>query len=401
MEIKKPNNTEITRKPSGKRAALIVFAILLVLAGIGVYSHKSSNAKPQQSAQTPPAFVRIQTVAADKTVRDSIVQNMSIDAVNRVRMIPRVTGRLERLHVKQGDRVRAGQLVATLEHDQQDALIGSTQAQLASAKAEAERARAEMMNAKTNLERYQRLVKEGFSTQQQYDTIETTYASTRASYNASLAKERQIAAEVERVKSTRMDYIMHAPMDGTVLNDYALAPGAMLSPSSPIADIADLSKLKATLRVPELKIFVVKPGMPVLLKFDALPGEEFQGAVTRIDPYVDPATRTSTVEIELDNAKTGDRLRPGMFGQASIVEREFKNAVLIPQSALHGIEEARYVFVEQDGIAKERKVETGLRQGNEIQITGGLKPGEEVIIFGGANLKDGEKVTVQETKAES
>ena len=399
MRGQKYPNTEITRTPSsGKRIALVVFAVVLVATGVGVYHLKSSNAKPQQSAQTPPAFVRTQVVTADKTVRDNIVQNMSIEAVNRVKMIPRVTGRLERLHVKQGDRVKAGTLVATLEHDQQDALIGATQAQLASAKADTERARAEMMNARTNLDRYQRLVKEGFSTQQQYDTIETTYASTRASYNASLAKERQTAAELERVRSTRMDYIMQAPIDGTVLNDYALTPGAMISPSSPIVDIADLSRLKATLRVPELKIFVVKPGMPVFLKFDALPNEEFKGAVTRIDPYVDPATRTSTVEIELDNSTTGNRLRPGMFGQASIVEREFRNAILIPQSALHGAESSRYIFVEEDGIAKERKVETGLRQGNEIQITDGLKPGEEVIVFGGGNLKDGEKVTVQETK---
>jgi len=384
MKIQKPG-----------KAVLFIAALAVIAASFALTQKTRSNAKPQQSADSPPAFVRVQTVTADRTVRDSVVQNMSIEAVNRVRMTPRVSGRLERLHVKQGDRVKKGQLVATLEHEQQNALIGATEASLASAKADTERARAEMMNAKTNLDRYRRLVEEGFSTQQQFDTIETAYSSARAAHAAAAAKERQALAELERVRQARMDYIMLAPMDGTVLSDYALAPGAMISPSSPIADVADLRKLKATLRVPELKIFAIKPGMPVILLFDALPTEEFEGAVTRIDPYVDPATRTSAVEIELDNASTGNRLRPGMFGQAYIVEREFRNAVLLPQSALLGEEGSRYVFIAENGTAKERSVTTGLRQGNDVQITGGLAPGEEVVIFGGANLKDGEKVTTQ------
>ncbi len=379
-----------------KKSAFIFAVVALAMAALGVYRLSDSFAKPQSAPGALPAFVRTAVVAADRTARENLVQNMSIEAIARVRMLPRVTGRLERLHVKQGDRVKAGQMVATLEHDQQDALIGSTEAQVASAQADSERANAEMMNAKTNLDRYERLVKEGFSTRQQYDTIETAYRSARANYNAALAKERQAAAELTRVKSNRMDYIVRSPIDGTVLNDYSLTPGAMISPSLPIVDIADLRKLKATLRVPESKIFVVKPGMPVFLRFDALPKEEFQGTVTRIDPYVDPSTRTSAVEVELDNAVSGNRLRPGMFGQASLVEREFKNAILVPQSALHANEKGYHVFVEEGGVAKLRNVETGVRQGNEIQITEGLAPGEKVIVFGGNNLNDGEKVTVQE-----
>ena len=386
------------RRSGGARGVLVfALAAVLILGGLGVYNRKGSQAKSAEAPpQAPAAFVRVEAVAADKTVRDSIVQNMSVEAVNRVQMTPRVTGRLERLHVKQGDRVKKGQLVATLEHEQQDALIGATEAQLASAKADTERARAEMMNAKTNLDRYERLVKEGFSTQQQYDTVNTTYVSTRASYNAALAKERQVQAELGRVKSTKMDYIMNSPLDGTVLNDYSLTPGAMISPSSPIVDIADLRRLKASLRIPELKIFVVKPGMAVFLRFDALPNEEFRGEVTRIDPFVDPSTRTSTVEIELDNEAIGNRLRPGMFGQASVVEREFRDAILLPSSALRPNDGGYHVFVVEEGdIARRRDVKTGLRQGNDLQITEGLQPGERVVVFGGTNLNDGERVEVQ------
>jgi len=385
------------KRNAGSILPALIFIVALAALGAGGYYLHRSRAQAQRTggAETPPPIVQTRIVQNDRTVRDSIVQNMSIEALDRVQMLPRVTGRLEKLHVKQGDRVKKGQLVATLEHAQQNALILSTEAQLASAKADAERARAEMMNAKTNLDRYQRLIQEGFSTQQQFDTVETTYVSTRAAYNAAVAKQRQVDAELRRVKSSREDYIMLAPFDGTVLNDYSLTPGAMISPSSPIVDIADLRKLKATLRIPELKIFAVQPGMDVFLKFDALPGEEFRGVVARIDPYVDPATRTSMVEVELDNETTGNRLRPGMFGQASIVEREYRGAIMLPDAALNSGNDGSYVFVVQNGAAKLRRVETGVRQGGEVQVSGGLEPDEEVVVFGGNNLNDGERITVR------
>lgn len=378
-----------------KKLIIIVAVIFLLLTAIGIYSRRESIFSPTaKSKVTQAATVKLETVKADKTVRESIIQNTSIDAVDRVELLPRVTGRLEKLHVSQGDFVKKGQIVATLEHDQQDALIGSVNAQAASAKADTEKAKAEMMNAKTNLDRYERLVKEGFSTQQQYDSIETAYSSARASYNAALAKEKQAAAELGRVSSAKADYIIVAPINGTVLNDFSLTTGAMISPNSPIIDIADLSKLEATLKVPESKVFVVKSGMPVYLNFDALPGKEFEGKVTRVDQYVDPSTRTSNVEIQLDNKETGGQLRPGMFGQAAIVEREIKNAVLIPENALHESETGYYVLTEEEGIAKSRVITTGTRQGHLVHITEGLKSGDRVIIFGGTTLSDGDRVSV-------
>jgi RND family efflux transporter MFP subunit len=387
---------------AGRVAAALMFLLALACAALYFLSsgERSTASDVSNAASNPPenpaAYVRIEIVADDKIVRDSIVQNMSIEAVNRVQMTPRVTGRLEKLHVKPGDAVTKGQLIATLEHSQQDALIASTEAQVASARADTERVKAEMANAKTNLDRYGRLLKEGFSTQQQYDSIATAYASARANHNAAAAKQRQASAELERVKSTRQDYIIYSPLDGTVLSDYSFTPGAMISPNSPILDIADLRKLKASLRVPEIKIFAVKPGMDVILRFDALPNEEFHGKVSRIDPYVDPSTRTSAVEIELDNEAAGNRLRPGMFGQASLVEREFKNTVLIPANSIQSGDGGQFVFLESNSTAVMKPVRAGISQGDYAQITEGLVSGDRVIVFGGSNLNDGDKVIVQE-----
>jgi len=381
-----------------KTTAAVIASAIFFIAVIGIYSHRETIFSHSQISdeKEQPAFVKVEVVAADKTVRDSIVQNTSIDAVDRIKLLPRVTGRLEKLYVKKGDMVKKGQVLATLEHIQQDALIASTIAQAASAKADSERAKAEMMNAQANLERYERLVKEGFSTKQQYDSIKTEYASTKASYNASLAKERQASAELKRVNSSRGDYIMTAPFSGTVLDDYSMAEGAMISPSSPIMDIADLGRLKATLKIPEVKIFSVKPGMEVFIRFDALPSEEFIGRVTKIDPYVDPSTRTSSVEIEIDNGKKANgRLRPGMFGQASIIEKEYKNCIVVPESALHTDKNGYHVFIVNNGVARLKNVSAGIKQGSSVQILSGIESGDRVVIFGGNNINNGEKVFVE------
>ena len=384
------------KKIKDKKTIIIILSFVLLLTLIGVYSRREMLfAKKVKISEPQPAIVKVQTAETNSNISENIVQNTSIEAVNRVKLTPRVTGRLEKIFVKRGDIVHEGEPVAYLEHEQQDALIGAAEAQKASAMADSEKAKAEMMNEKTNLERYKRLLDAGFSTMQQYDAASTSYASAKASYNAALAKERQAQSELKRSKSSKDDYIIKAPLNGTVLNDYSISAGAMISPSSPILDIADLSRLKATLKIPESKIFTVKKGMPVTIRFDALPNEEFKGYVTATDQYVEPSTRTSNVEIELDNKAAGGKLRPGMFGQASITEREAKNVIAIPESSLHSSESGFYVLVAESGKAKQRVISVGIRQGSLVEITKGLKTGDKVIIFGGKNLNDGDNITIE------
>lgn len=375
----------------------IIIVSAALLAGIGLYSHRNELFQKKENGEKEQnAVVQTERVKDSSVIAAKIEQNMSVEAKERVELLPRVTGRLLTLRVKQGQKVKKGQIVAELEHEQQNADILAAAADSAAARASTEKARAALQNASANVERYRRLQKEGFSTQQQLDSMETEYKSAAAAVRAALANERRYAAEASRVHSTKNDYIIKAPIDGVVLNDYALTPGAMISPSSPILDLADLRLLKATLRVPELKIYSVHPGMPVNLEFDALPGESFHGSVSRIDQYIDPETRTGKVEIELNNdSQAKGRLRPGMFGRASIVEREYKNSITVAEGALHSKEKGEYLFVVEKGRAVARDVKTGIKEAGRVQILSGVKPGDEVIIFGGANLNDKDKVTVQ------
>ncbi|MDY3869305.1 MAG: efflux RND transporter periplasmic adaptor subunit [Pyramidobacter sp.] len=358
------------------RKLLILTAFLLLPCAACAAPGKP--AAPKEKA----AYVKVITAKNDAVIRQGFTQNTSLEAIQRVVLYPRVTGRLDHLNVTKGMDVIAGELVAELVHAEQDA-------QIAAAEASVVRTRAEMENTRIELQRYQRLKNEGFSTQQQLDSKNTAYRSARAQYDAA-------RADLERLKVTRGEYLIKASIDGTVLNDYSLTPGAMLSTSSPVVELANLEELKAVFRIPENRFFSVRPGMSVLLRMNALPDEEFRAQVVRVDDYLDPQTRTAGVEAVIKNETTGSRLRPGMFGQAFVVEKEAVNTFAVPLSALRKGEEENSgtLALHKDGKAEIVSVKTGIRQGLNVQITEGLKNGDQVIVFGGSSLSTGDPVSV-------
>jgi len=339
--------------------------------GVLILSNASYAAPPKA------AFVRVVTMKNDVTIREGFSQNTSLEALQRVVLYPRVTGRLQRLTVTKGDIVKKGQQIAILAHDEQNAQISAAQAAV-------QRTKAEMSNALIELQRYQRLKKEGFSTQQLLDSKDTAYRSAKAQHDAA-------RSDLTRLTVTRNEYLINASIDGTVLNDYSLAPGAMLSTSTPVAELANLKTLKAIFRVPESRFFSVKPGMSVMLTLDALPKEQFRAQIVRVDDYVDPQSRTAGVEAHIQNETTGNRLRPGMFGRAFIIEKESLNAFVVPLGALRQPRESdsNQIALYVDGRIRIVDVKTGIVQGVNIEIIEGLHENDKVVIFGGNALKDG------------
>lgn len=339
-----------------------------------------------QSLAAPPkaAYVRVLRMKNDSVIRDGFYQNTSLEALQRVVLYPRVTGRLEKLSAVKGQLVKTGQQIAILVHDEQDAQVSAAEAAVA-------RTRAEWSNARIELQRYQRLKKEGFSTQQMLDSKDTAFRSAKAQYDAA-------RSDLTRLTVTRDEYIINASIDGTVLNDYSLAPGAMLSTSTPVAELADLKTLKVIFRVPESRFYSVRPGMSVLLTLDALPKEEFRAQVVRVDDYVDPQTRTAGVEAHIENAATNNRLRPGMFGRAFIIEKESLSAYVVPMGALRmqRSNQNNEVALYKDGVIKIVKVKTGITQGVNVEITDGVKDGDQIVVFGGNALKDGDEVQIMQ-----
>ena len=376
---------------NGKGLVLLLLALLL-LPTLSLIRSTASATSPEVKEAENPSAVRITIVEAERrpVIRTGISSSATLEAKESVVLYAKVSGRLQEMRVSQGEIVKKGEVVAVIDHRDQDAQLKSLEAQVSAAKAAAEQAKAQLESATKEKERYERLLKESYSTQQELDNRITTYQSAKASYNQSLATVKQQEANLSAQKVAKSEYILLAPMDGVVLKDFSLIPGTMISTSTSIAEIGDMRTMKGIVQLSELQANRVSKGMKTIISGDGFPGLEFEGQVSRISPYVDTSTRTLQVEFMTDNNPSGGKLKPGMFVSVLFVEAESHDTLVIPSNALR---EDNKIFVENDGVAKEKTVETGLVFSDIVQINSGLGEGERIII-GGKNLKDGDRVIV-------
>lgn len=333
--------------------------------------------------------VTVQTVEITPKVERGFSENSTLEAIDEVTIYPKVSGRLMKVFVKQGNSVSPGDPIAELDHRDVDAQISQAKAQIAVAQAQVAQAMAELENAKRERDRYLRLVKEGFSTQQQLDSKETVYRTAKAAVDLNRAQVRQHRANLEKLQVDLSEYTLKASIQGIVVNDYSRTPGEMITPQTPLAQIADISRLKAVIQAPESHARLIEQGMTAFVTVGEI---KLEGKVSRIRPFVDPSTRTTQAEVAIENRKN---LKPGMFARVFIVEETMKNAVMIPMDAVISEEDSSFVFVVEDGKAVKRPVKLGPSVGRDIQIQEGLEQGERLVVLGGKNLSDGDQITIR------
>jgi RND family efflux transporter MFP subunit len=168
--------------------------------------------------------------------------------------------------------------------------------------------------------------------------------------------------------------------------------GALVSPATPIVLILDLSTMLTVVNVPERDITKIDVGNAARVTVDALAGEEFRGRVSRISPLLDSQTRTAPVEIELENA--GEHLKAEMFARVDLNLTTERSALLVPRDALVYRSDRQGVFVVEGDVARFHPVETGLNEGNRVEISDGLA-GTEMVVTRGANLlQNGDPVQI-------
>ncbi len=185
---------------------------------------------------------------------------------------------------------------------------------------------------------------------------------------------------------------VESPLTGVIGRVY-VDIGTQVSTQTAVAFVVDMTKVKILLNIPEKYLPQIKLGQTALVEVDSYPGVKYEGAVTKISPVVDIATRTSPVEITIDNAE--GRLRPGMFAKVSLEVGENKDVPLVRKEAVLGRGDYAYVYVVEDGVARKKNVRTGIRRGGFYGITGEVKSGDVVIVMGQQKLRDGAAVKVE------
>jgi membrane fusion protein (multidrug efflux system) len=179
-----------------------------------------------------------------------------------------------------------------------------------------------------------------------------------------------------------------------VVTDKRVETGSTVSPGSTLFEIADDSLLVVRVRVSELDVVYLRPGLPVTLMLDAYPGREIGGRIRRIFPTADAASRLIPVEVELGPRPAGVDARPGFLARVKFALDRRLDVLAVPAAALGTSDAGSFVYIVQADTLVRRPVETGLAASGWIEVARGLDAGERVVSSGHVNLRPGARVRV-------
>jgi membrane fusion protein (multidrug efflux system) len=351
-------------------------AILVVLVGARVLAATRARNAAAEAPQPP-------LVPAARVVRGEVSERVLLTGTIRprsaVEVHPDLAGRIDALHAKVGDRVRAGQLLATIEHDE-------ISWQARSAHAAADMARAGLDGARLEHARTKELHDGGAVAPAQLDAARVKLALAQAQ----LAQAEAAAGLAdEQVRNARIV----SPISGVVVRRQ-VEVGAQVGPQAVAFAVEDVSALKLESSVDAADWARLAPGAAAEVTVDARPGEPFRGTVAVRSPSLDPATRRATVEIEIENS--GGKLLAGTFARVAIAAARVEGALVIPRDAVVDGPGGAVVWRLAGGRAEAVKPRLGASDGRSVVVLDGLAEGDLVATAGQGALANGARADAVE-----
>lgn len=428
-------------------------AVVLMTSGCNQGGAGTAARAASVGASADSDVPRVQTVTvAHQDLVQKIEMPGTIEGFETADLYAKVGGYLDSMAVDIGDDVKKGDVLATLsipemhkELEQKQAMILSAQADvqqaqaaIAQAQAGARKAAAALTEARTGLaekqsklkyrqaeySRIAKLIERGSLEQKLIDEltynreaaeaaveamkahIQTAQAEVaaadaniekaRTDLQSALARVRLAEADFERVQ-TLLEYAqIRAPFDGVITKRF-VDPGAFIQPADgnsaarPLLTLNRIDKVRIFLDLPMAQVRWLDRGdRAVLDRINVLPGERFEGEVTRFATSLDRSSRMMRVEVDLENP--GQRLLPGFYGYVTLYLEDMNQTPVIPSSALMVDEGQPFVYVVDGDHARRRLVKSCYTDGKIVGIETGLTGGERVIASGGGQITDGQKV---------
>ncbi len=337
------------------KLTLIAFAATTLMAACGSKDTKTTTEQPQ--AQVAPVVSVVTAQAEDVEITNTFTSNIEPFAVNNI--VSQTAGRIVSIRAEVGDKVRKGQLLATMD----DVNLAKT--------------RMQYVNDSTELARLTELYNIGAVAQADYDMAKLALNITKKTYY-NLAENTYLRSPINGVVTAR---------------NYD--KGDMYSMTQPIFVVQQIQPVKMLINVSESLFTDINKDMDFEVTVESYPGETFQGKVNLIYPTISATTHTFPVEVICQN--NDQKLRPGMFARVT-ANFGTNHHVVVPDVAVvkqQGSGE-HFIFVLQpDNTVKYQLVEVGKRLGNRYEIISGINEGDKIVTEGQIRLKDGMNVTVK------
>ncbi len=403
---------------------------LFALCGIGLLAGCGSTEKEAE----PVVPVQVTPVK-----RGSVAQTISADAVifplQQAVIAPKITSTIHKFYVQRGSRVKQGQLLADLEHQDLAGAAEQSKGEFEQAEAgyatttesslpqQIEKAKLDANAAKIAFEAQQQvfdsrknLFAQGAISRRDVDSSEVALAQARSQNDQAqkqladlirVGKEQQLKSASGQLTAAKGKYLnaeamlsyseIRSPING-VVTDRPLQVGELATANQPILTVMDTSKLIAKAHIAQSEALQLKVGDAAEIQ---VPGadEPSKGRVSLVSPALDPAS--TTVEVWVEAIKPGPELKPGMNVSLVVTAKTAKNALVVPAGAVFKTPEgADYVMVAgSDGKAHQTNVKLGIHSKEFSEIVSGLKEGEPVITVGGYALPDDTKINVEAAPA--
>ena len=338
------------------KLSIITLAAAVLMTACG--QKDTSTTTTEQGAQKAAPVVSVITAQAeDVDITNTFTSNVEPYATNNI--VSQTAGRIVSIKAEVGDKVRKGQLLATMD----DVNLAKT--------------RMQYVNDSTELVRLTELYNIGAVSQADYDMAKLALNITKKTYN-NLAENTYLRSPINGVVTAR---------------NYD--KGDMYSMTQPIFVVQQIQPVKMLITVSESLFTQVHEGMEFDVDVDSYPGETFQGKVNLLYPTVSATTHTFPVEVICENKD--QRLRPGMFARVTATFGTNHN-VVVPDVAVvkqQGSGEHFIYVLNADNTVTYTKVELGRRLGNRYEILSGIKEGDRIVTEGQVRLKNGVNVTVK------
>ncbi len=340
----------------------IVLTGLTIALLTGCSSKKEENQKTEATEAIPVKVMKLEK----RNIAKTLDYTATLQADEQVYYAPASAGRIGKIYVEVGDRIKKGQLLVEMDPTN------------------FQQAKVQLKNLEAEYNRAVKLNETGSISKQAYDAAVTNYEVAKSNYDFLEENTKMVA-----------------PFDGIVTGKYfedgelytGAAAGGAAKPS--IIAIEKINPLKAYVNLSEQYFLAVKKGTKVELKSSIYPERVFEGTVSIVYPTIDPASRTFTVEVKIPNSD--EALRPGMYGTINFFIGETET-VVVPALAVLKLQGAnnRYVFLNEDGKAKRVEVTLGRRFEDQVEIISDeIQEGDELVVVGQGKLVNGKAIAVK------
>ena len=393
-----------------KAYALVLAALMLGTAGYlakpWIAGRADAAVDKRSDSATDDAVPVSVELAARGLISNSIGSTANLRARREVEVATQVAGLVTAVKAEEGDFVRAGQILCSL--DDRDLRIdlelaqqrlAQTKIQLEAANIRRDQAEAKLRNKREELERNERALSQGLLAEsevavQRHDIedIEHDLRVVDSTVRENRFRQDELEAEIRKVQLQISHTSITAPFAGRI-TERKVELGQSLRAAEGILRIAAFSPLYADVHLAERDSREAKAGQPATIRLGTLGGVVARGLVERVSPVVDEQTGTVKVTVRFDPPDPG--FRPGAFVHVDIETSTDSDAVLIPRQAI--IEEDGELFVAvvgEDGTASRVAVELGYQNDTEVQVRSGVREGETVVVAGQGRLKDGDVTRV-------